>query len=284
MGTSVRTMQTAFKNTLLLAVACGAVAVCNAVAGGDILVEPAQRPPPTADDEIIVYGSIPELRRQLLRARDAMFARFNEINSDDKFDIHCYSEPHTGTLIKVERCVPNYQRKLESSYAQAFLEQSRGEAGIPPEAYWGDMTFWNGKLSEEWRRLANEDPEFEKTMQRFGSARTALDRLTPSFFSSSRDVTPSDTTSLHGAQRVLDVSVGRRPWKHKLDARTFTIVAAGGTIEGLTVMCDNATESLEYAPGSEWTVPIDYGRCRLQVDATPGTSLTLYEYPATIAP
>ncbi len=209
-----------------------------------------------------------------------MFTRFNEINSDDKFDIHCYWEASTGR-IKMERCVPNYQRQLESSYAQAFLGQIRGEAGMPPGAYWGDMTFWRGKLSEEWLRLANEDPEFKETMQRFGRARTALDRLTPSFFSSSRDVTPHGTTLLDGAQRVLDVSVGRRPWRHTLDTSTFTIVAAGGTIQELTVMCDNATESLEYAPDSEWTVPTDYGRCRLEVDATPGTSVTLYEFPAT---
>jgi hypothetical protein len=210
-----------------------------------------------------------------------MFARFNEINSDDKFDIHCYSDPGIGSRIKTERCVPNYQRELEGGYAQAVLGLFRGETGLPPGAYLGDMTFWNRKLSDEWLRLANEDAEFKETMQRFGSARAALDRLSPSFFSSSRDVTPSDTTSLHGVQRVLDVSIGRRPWKHKLDTSTFTIVAGGGggTIEGLTVMCDNATESLEYAPGSEWTVPTDYGRCRLQVDATPGTSLTLYEYP-----
>ena len=274
-------MQTAFGKTLHLVAMCGVVAICSTVAAQDIPVQSASRPAPTGDDEIIVYGSISELRRQMLLTRDAMFTRFNEINSDDKFDIRCYSEGAERGRIKRERCVPNYQRQLEGSYAQAFLGQIRGQPGIPPGAYWGDMTFWRNKLSEEWLRLANEDPEFKKTMQRFGSARTALDRLTPSFFSSSRDVTPHATTLLDGAQRVLDVSIGRRPWRQTLDSSTFRIVAAGGTIQGLTVMCENATETLEYAPDSEWTVPTDYGRCRLQVDATPGTSLTLYEYPGS---
>jgi hypothetical protein len=277
----VNIMQTAFGRTLHLAAMCGVVAICSTVAAQDIPVQSASRPAPRGDDEIIVYGSISELRRQMLVTRDVMFTRFNEINSDDKFDIHCYSEGAERGRIKRERCVPNYQRQLEGGYAQAFLGQILGQAGIPPGAYWGEMTFWNNKLSEEWLRLAHEDPEFKKTMQRFGTARTALGRVTPSFFSSSRDVTPHGTTSLDGAQRVLDVSIGRRPWRHTFDSSTFTIVAAGGTIQGLTVMCDNATETLEYAPDSEWTVPTDYGRCRLQVDATPGTSLTLYEYPGS---
>jgi hypothetical protein len=270
-------MRLAFGSALQVAAVCGVAAVYLSVAAQDIPAQPASRPPPSGDDEIIVYGSVSTLRLQLRRTREAMFARFNEINSDDKFDIHCYWEAPLGTRIKAERCVPNYQRELEGGYAQAFLGQLRGEAGIPPEAYWGDMTFWNRKLSDEWLRLANEDPEFKRTMQRFGSARTALDRLTPSFFSKSRDVTPRDTASLNGPQRALDVTAGRKPWKHKLGTRTFAIAIPGDDIQGITVTCENATEHLEYRPNSEWTIPDDYGKCWLQVDATPGTAFNLYE-------
>ena len=82
-------MQAAFGRTLHIAAVCGVVAVCSTVAAAqDIPVQSASRPAPTGDDEIVIYGSISELRRQMLSTRDAMFTRFNEINSDDKFDIH----------------------------------------------------------------------------------------------------------------------------------------------------------------------------------------------------
>jgi hypothetical protein len=116
-------------------------------------------------------------------------------------------------------------------------------------------------------------------MRRFGRTRAALDKLSPTLFSTSRDVVPTGAAMPFGAKRVLDVSVGRKPWTHSLDTHTFTIAAAGGGIQGLTITCDKATERLEFQPASEWTVPDDYGSCRLQVDATRGTYFTLYELP-----
>ncbi len=207
-----------------------------------------------------------------------MFARFNEINSDDKFDIHCYSEAPTGSRMKRERCVSNSWREQDTNIAQAWLAQIRGETGPPPGGFIGEQMITEGKLREEWIRLANEDSEFAETMKRFGRARAALDRLTPVAASVTRDVGPQSGAMPSGARRVLDVSVGRKPWTHALDTRSFTIAAAGGGIQGLTVNCDNANEHLEYAPNSEWTVPSDYGRCRLEVDATRGTSFTVYEF------
>ena len=269
-------MRLAFGSALQIAAVCGAAAVYISVAAQDIPVQPASRPPPSGDDVIIVYGSIPQLRRQMLRMRDAMFARFNEVNSDDKFDIHCTHEPVTGSRILVERCVSNIWKALEAGYAQAFLQESRGETGIPAGSYLGQQNYWYSELRKEWIRVANEDVEFQQTMKRFGQAREALDRLAPPIFSKSSDVA---TTGLpDGAKRALDVTAGRKPWKHKLGTRTFAIATPGSAIQGITVTCENATDHLEYHPNSEWTIPDDYGTCWLQVDATAGTAFSLYEF------
>jgi hypothetical protein len=271
-------MRPAFAKTLYLAAVCGAVVICSAVATQDIPVQPAARPAPSGDDEIVVYGSIPELRRQLVRTRDVMFARFNEVNGDDKFDLHCVSEPVTGSRILRERCVSNIWKELDAKIAQAYLGQLRGETGPPAGFYLGQQNYWNSRLREEWARVANEDAGFRETMKRFGQARDALDRLAPPILSTSEDIT-TNAGLFDGATRALDVSAGHKPWKHKLGTRTFAIATPGNGIQALTVTCENATEHLEYQSNSQWTIPDDYGACRVQVDATPGTAFNFYEFP-----
>jgi hypothetical protein len=271
-------MSGAFEKGLHLAVVCGAVALCNAAAGQDATAQSASRPPPSGDDEIIVYGSIPELRRQLRHTRDSMFLRFNEINSDDRFDIHCYLENPTGSHIKRERCMSNSWREQDANFAQAFVQQIRGVYGVPPEFYTAQQMLWQHKLGEEWLRLASEDAAFAETMKRFDLAREALERVTPSFQAESRKVTPVGGALPYGATRALEVTAGRKPWKQKLDASAFTIGARAGDVHGLRVACEHGNEQLEYQPNSEWTLPSDYGACRLQVDATPGVKFIVYEF------
>jgi hypothetical protein len=271
-------MSGAFGRVLNLAVACGAVAFCSAATGQDATVQSVSRPPPSGDDEIIVYGSIPELRRQLRHTRDAMFLRFNEINSDDRFDIHCYSEAPIGTRIKREHCLSNSWREQDANIGQAVVRWLQGEAGVPPQVYRAQQLLWQHKLGEEWLRLASEDAGFAETMKRFELAREALERVTPSFQSESRKVTPVGGALPYGATRALEVTAGRKSWKQKLNASTFTIAARAGDVHTLTVACEHGSEQLEYEPNSEWTLPSDYGTCRLQVDATPGAKFIVYEF------
>ena len=268
----------AFGKAFQLAVLCGTVMLCSGVGGQDATPQPASRPAPKGDDEIIVYGSIPELRRQLLRTRDAMFLRFNEINSDDKFDMHCYREAPTGSRIKRERCVSNSWREQDANIGQAVVRWLRGEAGVPPEFYLAQQQIWQHKLGEEWLRLAGEDAEFADTMKRFELAREALERVTPSFLSASHKMTPVGGALPYGATRAHEVTSGRKAWREKLAAHEFTIAARPGDVHELTLTCEHGTETLEYQPNSEWTLPNEYGACRLRVDATPGAKFIVYEF------
>src|SRR5688572_28875889 len=60
--------------------------------------------PQSTIEEMIVRGrSYAELREQIRIRQDALFARFNEINSDDGFDIHCKMEPAYGSRILERR-------------------------------------------------------------------------------------------------------------------------------------------------------------------------------------
>jgi hypothetical protein len=270
-------MPTALWKAIHSGVFCAAAALCSAAAGQDASIQSASRPPPSGDDEIIVYGSIPELRRQLRHTRDAMFLRFNEINSDDKFDIHCYLEEPTGSRIKRERCVSNSWREQDANIGQAFVQWLRGEPGVPPEFYVAQQQLWQHKLGEEWLRLASEDAAFAGTMTRFELAREALERVTPSFKADSRKVMPVGGALPYGATHAHEVTAGRKPWKEKLSGSVFTITARTGDVHDLTITCEHGSERLDYQPNSEWTVPSDYGACKLQVDATPGAKFLVYE-------
>ena len=206
-----------------------------------------------------------------------MFLRFNEINSDDKFDIHCYSEPLPGSRIMRDRCISNSWREQEQNFAEAFLREMRREGGPPPEVYTALQMFWQQKLGEEWLRLASQDAAFAETMKRFELAREALERLTPVVRSASRKVTSVGGALPYGATRAVEVTAGRRPWKQKLNVSVFTIATRADDVHGVTVTCENGTERLEYQPDSQWTVPREYGTCQLQVDATPGAKFIVYE-------
>jgi hypothetical protein len=273
-------MRVVLGRTLRLAVLCGAVALCGAIAGQETAGQPAARPDSSADDEVVVYGSILELRRQLVRARDAMFARFNEINSDHRLDIHCYSEVHTGSLLKTERCVSNAWKEEDANMGGAFVREYLGDAAVGASFYLGLQIAWQAKLNEEWARLANQDAAFAETVKRYAVAKSALEGVAPPILSKSSDAAPTNGASPQGATRVLDVTAGRKPWTHQLDTRAFTVAAPDGGIHGLTVTCEHAAEQrLEYQPNLGWRLPSEYGACRLQVDAARGTNFALYEFP-----
>jgi hypothetical protein len=268
-------MSNAFGNRFKLMVVCAAAALGSAAAGDD---SPDAGAKPAGDDEIVVYGNVGDLRRQLLRAQDEVFARFNEINGNDDFDIHCYSEAPTGSHLQQRRCVSNGWRREEANYADASLRELRGEAGPPPQTFLGLQATMQQRLLDEARRLAGEDDAFAKALIHYGLAKQALERSAPPLGSAARAVDPLYGVLPYGARRVLDVHTGRKPWTQALEYATFTIDGVVGEIDGLTVACEQGEQHLEYQAGSEWTVPTSLGHCALRVDAKRGTTFTLYEF------
>jgi hypothetical protein len=115
-------------------------------------------------------------------------------------------------------------------------------------------------------------------MKRYELAREALERITPRFLPASRKITPVGGALPYGATRAHEVTSGRKAWREKLAAHEFTIAARPGDVHELTLTCEHGTETLEYQPNSEWTLPNEYGACRLQVDATPGAKFIVYEF------
>ena len=82
-------------------------------------------------DEIIVQGTrLWQMHKAITDADDRFFARYNEINRNHDFDVHCAMEAPLGTKLKQRICRAAFQEKAEEEWARALLQ---GTAANPPE-------------------------------------------------------------------------------------------------------------------------------------------------------
>lgn len=94
---------------LLLGLACGVAIAADASAPGEAASIPT--PPAVEDlvelDEIWVRGK--SLGRLIEDAEDAFFARYNELNTNDKYDVFCGDLALSrGSMIVTRTCVPGF--------------------------------------------------------------------------------------------------------------------------------------------------------------------------------
>jgi hypothetical protein len=242
---------------------------------------PADEPSARVDEEVIVQGrSYRELRLAVQLAQDAVFARFNEINSDDKFDIHCRLQPRYGSRIMERACLSNSWREQDANFAQATVQQIRGELTTPPTAFRGEQLLMQQRLGAEMRRLALEDAQLREAVQELGRAMLAMNEKagTRPMWTLSRDV-PEGTEGLpFDAERVIEVRMGDAAWNHPLTQSTFTLGQVDGAIRKIEIECADDSLTLDYEPDVEWTIPRGLTDCQLRIRAKTGTTFALYEF------
>jgi hypothetical protein len=83
----------------------------------------ADAAPPDKDDSLA--GSVKATRAQLdkalqemVKSEDAFFKRYNELNTNDDFDMTCYREARSGTNARRRYCVPEYMKKALQAQGQ----------------------------------------------------------------------------------------------------------------------------------------------------------------------
>ena len=130
--------------------------------------------PPSAEiEELIVPGRQPRnLRVEIERLETLVYARFNALNSDDEFDIHCVERPPTGSNIPLRTCAPNFVARSESRASEDLVTGSRA-AATPrdPSEYKINLEQKSRALAEDMQRVAREDEQFLRAL-------TRLDELT----------------------------------------------------------------------------------------------------------
>lgn len=269
-------MRTRFLVMLLLAAvgAAGSQLDAATAAEGDASVTPPE--------EIIVRGrGWGELRLQIRRAEQAVYDRFNAINSDDRFDITCDWRTRFASRMREYVCLSNSWREQDANIAAATARALRGEFGAIPAQYVAEQQYMQGALRDEMRRLAVSDPELNAAVMALGEAyqmRASLTGARPAW-SFAREMPRRDDGLPFGAERAYEVQMGAGPWSQALVGRTFTFGDVTGEIRRLVVDCERHSERLLYHAGTDWTIPESWGACMLRVSAKRDTTFRLYEFP-----
>jgi len=245
--------------------------------------ERAATPTSAPREEVVVRARSKAFVRQQIRlAEEAVYTRFNEINSTDDFDIHCYREVHTGSRIPVRECVPNYYR---DALRRAGIETARsmqGSASLPITHFAAQATVQGNYMESEFRALAASDEELSNALIRLVGLHDRLagrDTLRTTDPEPVFEIKTADQEELpYGARRMADVYIARDPWEHDLDYRTFAFANVFGEITGVRVDCDNHAADLAFEAESEWTLPDEWGRCAVRVSGLQGSAFSLFEF------
>ena len=110
------------------------------------------------DVTVIGQNSIGSLRYEVDFAADRMYEIYNELNTDDDFDIHCLWNAPTGSRIKRKLCTPVYVENLQAMATQYALYDmdNSGITGIYID--YTEIAIYDAKLRENMKRLILENP------------------------------------------------------------------------------------------------------------------------------
>ena len=125
-------------------------------------------------EEIQVLGSrtLYSIRMEIVDEENKIFSMFNELNSDDDFDILCDSIAPTGSHIRERVCEPRFVTETRARMAQDFMlgigllnESSDLEIETRPQ---------QDKLEQEHLRIAAEYPEYLEMLTKLMNLRATL--------------------------------------------------------------------------------------------------------------
>ncbi|MCI5107540.1 MAG: hypothetical protein MRY76_12555 [Pseudomonadales bacterium] len=160
---------------------------------------------PIEEITVTAEQSILAIRFQLRAAEDDMFARFNELNSRDEFDIECKTIRHSYSYIPRRECEPKFLTRERQSNAIDVISRMRDD-GIPSGGGLGGAAVAGGgdgaasalnldalenygqgdlelkailsqkyeEMNTEMFRLAAENPDFLRALMRVEAFRKAL--------------------------------------------------------------------------------------------------------------
>lgn len=73
-------------------------------------------------EEVVVRGTkLWQMREAIVNAEKRFYALYNELNTNDDFDVHCDLEAPLGTRLKSRVCRVAYVADAQADFAQALL-------------------------------------------------------------------------------------------------------------------------------------------------------------------
>lgn len=134
-------------------------------------------PPQVAGaDEVIVRGRTgSRMRVELERVENAVYERFNALNSRDEFDILCTNHAPTGSHMPVRECMPKFAMTAEERAAKDILRNMQGFGyGANTQIHFARMDQKGQELTAELQRLAREDEQLLRDLTRLAELRQSV--------------------------------------------------------------------------------------------------------------
>ena len=142
--------------------------------GAPALAQEAHAPSQPAGnaDEVVVEGRKPEnVYAEIERLEISVYDRFNALNSNDEFDIHCLDSEPTGSNITQTRCAPDFAIQAESRAAKNMIDGDRTSGSDRSADYLVTMEEKSRQLTEEMQRVAREDEQLLRDLVRLDELR-----------------------------------------------------------------------------------------------------------------
>ena len=126
-------------------------------------------------EEIRVTGgrTLYSIRMEIVDEENKIFSMFNELNSDDKFDIFCDNIAPTGSHIKQRVCEPRFVTETRAQMTQDYMRGIGVLVGS--SALMAETALEREELEKEHLRVAAEYPEYLELLAELTNLRATLE-------------------------------------------------------------------------------------------------------------
>ena len=146
----------------------------------------AQEPLPE-EVEVIGQRQLFMLEEQLVEAEDAVFALYNELNTDDLYDVKCEWEKPLGTNMRHRVCRPGFIQAAERSRGQEYMSNINGMGFTTGTSVELDNERHNPILKRKLQEAVQSSPELADLMMEHQELKAALEERKSGLFGLDKD-------------------------------------------------------------------------------------------------
>jgi hypothetical protein len=127
-------------------------------------------------DELVIRAKrlkLREMRAQIVEVENRFYAKYNELNTNDDYDIHCREYAATGSISKDRVCRASFEERLDIHYARDVMRMMDGVGTVPPpQAPDRELLEKYALLRKHALKVINANPELRRMVRE----REALDK------------------------------------------------------------------------------------------------------------
>lgn len=132
--------------------------------------------------EVIGQRQLYMLEEQLIEAEDAVFALYNELNTDDLYDVSCEWVKPLGTNMKHRVCRPGFIQRAEQSRGQEYMSNITGMGFTTGTSVELENERHNPILKRKLQEAVASSPELADLMMEHQELKAALEERKSGLF------------------------------------------------------------------------------------------------------